>query len=150
MAWTTRGIALLGLAALLALAGCASIKGGPMSDAELLLGAKAHNFRFKMSVASVQAHLYRGPWGSGGEYGAVPGNWFNCGEDEYQFALTRMGPSDVTPLVTPEVLAAQLRADGWREIQIHLYPGISDDIVVTAQNSADSAANTLTLSLIHI
>ncbi|HWL01123.1 MAG TPA: hypothetical protein VNQ52_01980 [Microbacteriaceae bacterium] len=133
MARNARRSALLGLAALVVLAGCAPGGAGPMNGPELLLQAKAHNLRFKAAVAVVQTHLYSGAWSSGGDYGAVPGDWLDCGEGEYQFALSRMGPIGVVPPIEPAVLADRLRIDGWREISIREFPGISDDVVVTAQ-----------------
>lgn len=132
-----RRTGIAGLLAVLALAGCAA---PGASSQDLLLAAKAHNLEFKSVVASVQAQLHAGDWGSGGAYGAVPADWLGCGPEEYQFSLDRMGPIGVvSPIGAPE-LARRLRDDGWRAVRVHTYPGISGDVVVTAEHVPASVA----------
>lgn len=133
MARDGRLLAGLGLTAMLALTGCATGVGAAMSGEELLRAAKAHNLRFKTAVAGVQAQLHRGHWESGGAYGAVPGDWLGCGDDEYQFSLDRMGPIGVLAQIEPGPLAQRLVEDGWSEVAVREFPGVSGDVVVVGR-----------------
>lgn len=104
-----------------------------MTDEELFEQARAVNFAYKAAVAEVQLHILDAEWDLTG-YGDSPDQ---CGDDRYEFELTRRTPSgwriDGTPMETADRIAAWLDENGWTDIKTRGYSGEIADAVVEAE-----------------
>lgn len=107
-----------------------------MSDEELFDQARTVNFAYKAAVADVQLQILDGDWNLTG-YGDSPDP---CGEDGYEFDLTRRTPEgwriDGTPMEAADRIATWLDENGWTSVKARGYSGEIADVVVEAKYPA--------------
>ncbi|MFJ2371082.1 hypothetical protein [Microbacterium sp. NPDC087665] len=118
--------------ALLGMSGC----GVTVTGAEVFEQARKIDFAFKAEVAEAQLQVWDGDW-QVIEYGDGPRS---CGNDSYEFNMTRRTPEgwhlDGTPMEVADRVATWLDENGWTGVKARGYSGEIADVVVEAKYPA--------------